>query len=144
MIEATEEQKEWLKSLHQACYMADHNVNIAGPLTNDDIFPYVSNIFDLNVPVGELGFESNNNKLLIYATENGDINYTIKILSAFLKRFDLSQIITFTWAEICSTHRPLSFGGGAAAVSKSDSLLQDTPTMMYCLKKELESRQKLE
>ena len=115
VVKTTEEQKDWLTEKHNNCLDRFDTIHSNEEMTAEQILE------DNNQPVGELNFESipGSSSMLIYAEESGDIDYTTKLLQSYLKNFDLPDVISFEWADICDKMRPGEFGGGAAAVSRT-------------------------
>jgi hypothetical protein len=55
--------------------------------------------------------------LWIYGEESGNPDQVALVLEEYLKKFDPTGVITFSWAYTCSKLRVNEFGGGAAVVT---------------------------
>ncbi len=61
----------------------------------------------------------------LYAEECGNPSQVAAVLEAYLKRFNLTGVLTFSWAYTCSKMRSDNFGGGAAVVTAEGSKFID-------------------
>ncbi len=64
--------------------------------------------------------------LWLYAEESGNPDQVAVVLEAFLKKFRLTGVITFSWAYTCSKLRVNEFGGGAAVVIATGTKFLDS------------------
>lgn len=55
--------------------------------------------------------------LWLYAEESGNPDQVAAVLEEYLKKFDPTGVIAFSWAYTCSKLRVNEFGGGAAVVT---------------------------
>jgi hypothetical protein len=56
-------------------------------------------------------------KLYLYAEQSGDPDQVAAVLEEYLKKFNPTGVITFSWATTCSKMRIGEFSGGAAVVT---------------------------
>jgi hypothetical protein len=58
------------------------------------------------------------------------VGYTVDLVQAFLKRFELDLVVSFQWANTCSRPRPNAFGGGAVVISRRNAMWFNTRTLL--------------
>jgi hypothetical protein len=63
--------------------------------------------------------------LWLFAEEAGCPEHVAAVLEAYLKKFNPTGIITFSWAYTCSKLRVNEFGGGAAVVTADGTKFLD-------------------
>src|SRR5208283_5389418 len=124
VIPVTPEQGDWFAQVHAlATELIEHaedgeaRQNIQGP---QDL---VSAVLDLagkrdGFPCIEVAHDEKAGTVWVGSEDSGDVDYTVDLVSAFLKRFGLDLVVGFEWANTCSKPRLDAFGGGAVVISR--------------------------
>ncbi len=82
------------------------------------------------VPCIEITHDENEETAWVRSEDSGDVDYTVDLVQAFLKRFELDLVVSFQWANTCSRPRPNAFGGGAVVISRRDAIWFNTGTLL--------------
>ena len=82
------------------------------------------------VPCIEVTHDENEETVWVRSENSGDVDYTVDLVQAFLKRFELDLVTGFQWANTCSRPRLDAFGGGAVAISRRNAIWFNTGTLL--------------
>jgi len=74
----------------------------------------------------DITVEREGDEVAIYSEDGGNIEGTVALLQHVMRKFDIPGIIAFGWANYCDKPRTDAFGGGAVAISKTETRWLDT------------------
>lgn len=143
-VKTTDEEHAFLETAHNMCVGSESMLGREMMVKTDGKGNIIG--FDTErtegLTIGELNFArtTDGSATIIYADENGDIEYTCALLQVCLEAFNCDTIVSFEWADTCSASLPDQFGGGACAVSKDAIEIYSTQTARDELIKILSNR----
>ena len=123
------EEKEWARDVVDALLRHDAEEPIDGDdAVLADILPDEPEYIGYTAEIDDDG-------IWVHADESGTPSDAVLLVQAWLKRFDPTGWLAFSWANTCDRPRLDSFGGGAAFVTADDAQYLDSDQWIYDLEK---------
>lgn len=110
VVTTTEEQRNWLKETHRQV-LSEEESNLS-----QSAIVLRSNEYQDPASITIEDSSETGTNTLIFAEKVGNIKYTGDLLQTFLRYFNISNTVSFTWANTCSKMRPEAFSGGSMTV----------------------------